>query len=238
MLICNKVTAKPPEPAMANTHTLTSLVLLLAASLAAGCAGPEPKAEWDGLVRQPHARLDAVFVRPDTEGEIAAFRSVMLDPVSVSFARDFDPNRGTRSLSRRVNADDLIAIQEGLAALFRDVFREELAAGGYELIETPGPETLRVTAAIVDLFISAPDTAMGTTRTYTANAGRMTLVMELRDSVTGELLARAVDRRSARDSVVWTINNRVTNTAEARRAFRTWAAALRQGLDELARRPG
>jgi hypothetical protein len=79
---------------------------------------------------------------------------------------------------------------------------------------------------------------MGTTRTYTASAGRMTLVMELRDSVSGELLARAVDRRSSRDTDVWTISNRMTNTAEARRAFRAWAAALRQGLDELARRTG
>lgn len=221
---------------MRNSHTLMPLVLLLAASFAAGCAGPEPKAEWDGLVRQPHARLDAVFVRPKAEGEIAAFRSVMIDPVSVSFARDFDPNRGTRNLARRVDADDLVAIQQGLAALFRDVFREELTAGGYALVETPGPETLRVTAAIVDLFVSAPDPARGTTRTYTANAGRMTLVLELRDSVSGELLARAVDHRSARDSVIWTISNRATNTAEARRTFRNWAAALRQGLDELAQR--
>ncbi len=220
---------------MANISIVMPLALLLVASLAAGCAGPEPKAEWDGLVRQPNARLGSVFVRPEAEGEIAAFQSVMLDPVSVSFARDFDPNRGTRSLSRRVDADDLIAIQQGLATLFREVFREELAAGGYALVETPGPDTLRVTAAIVDLFISAPDTAVGSTRTYAANAGRMTLVMELRDSVTGELLARAIDRRAARDSVVWTISNRVTNTAEARRTFRSWAAALRQGLDDLAR---
>jgi len=213
-------------------------ILVLSAALLAGCAGSAPKTEWDGLIRQPGTRLDAVFVRPDTEGEIAAFRSVMLDPVSVSFARDFDPNRGTRSLMRQVNADDLIAIQENLAILFRDVFREELAAGGYELVETPGPDTLRVTAAIVDLFISAPDTAMGTMRTYTASAGRMTLVMELRDSVSGELLARAVDRRISRGASAWTISNRMTNTAEARHAFRTWAAALRQGLDELARRIG
>jgi hypothetical protein len=118
-------------------HALPA-ILVLSAALLAGCAGTAPKAEWDGLVRQPGTRLDAVFVRPDTEGEIAAFRSVMLDPVSVSFARDFDPNRGTRSVTRRVNADDLIAIQESLATLFREVFREELAAGGYELVETPG----------------------------------------------------------------------------------------------------
>ncbi len=61
----------------------------------------------------------------------------------------------------------------------------------------------------------------------------MTLVAELRDSMTGEILARAVDARSARSSGTWTIANRVTNTADARRAMGIWARALREGLDEM-----
>jgi hypothetical protein len=229
---------RPPEQAMTTKRITFPALFVILAALLAGCASTPPKAEWDGLVRQPGTRLDAVFLLPGAETELAAVRSVMIDPVSVSFARDFDPNRGTRSLARRVSADDLVAIQEGLADLFREVFSEVLAAGGYEVVTAPGPDTLRVTAGIVDLFINAPDTAMGATRTYTANTGRMTLVMELRDSVSGELLARAVDSRTGRGGEFWTINNRVTNTAEARRAIRTWAEALRRGLDEVARRAG
>jgi hypothetical protein len=61
----------------------------------------------------------------------------------------------------------------------------------------------------------------------------MTLVLELRDSVTGETLARVVDGRSGRASGHMTITNRVTNTADARRAIRVWAQALRSGLDSL-----
>ena len=106
--------------------------------------------------------------------------------------------------------------------------------GGYQLVDEAGPETLRVTAAVVDLYISAPDTmSAGRSRTYTANSGRMTLVAELRDSVTGEILARAVDARSARSTGSMDITNRVTNTADARRMIRIWARALRQSLDEL-----
>ena len=123
--------------------------------------------------------------------------------------------------------------------LFREVFREELASGGYALVDKPGPETLRVSAAIVDLFINAPDTmSAGRSRTYTANSGRMTLVVELRDSDTDEILARAVDTRTGRGSGTFTITNRVTNTADPRRAIRVWAQALRQGLDDLYKRAG
>ena len=219
---------------MVRLRSLSTLLLALCATALAGCAStrnavPE---EWDGLVRQTDTRLGAVFVRPDAE--IVAYKSVMIDPVEVSFARNWDPARGGRSQLDRLDAGDIAAIQAGVADLFRETFRAELERGGYQLVDTAGPDTLRVTAAIVDLYISAPDTmSAGRSRTYTANSGRMTLVAELRDSMTGEILARAVDARSARSTGTWTVANRVTNTADARRAMGIWATALRQALDEM-----
>lgn len=209
------------------------MVSMVSALLLAGCAtnqrGPT---EWDGLIRQPDTRLGAVFIKPDAE--IPAYTSVMLSEVQVQFSRHWEPNRGTRSVSRRLNPDDLAAIKSGLAELFHEIFAAELGAGGYEIVTQPGPDTLLVIPSIVDLYINAPDTASGgRNRTYTANTGQMTLVMELRDSVTGETLARVVDTQSGRSFGMLTIANRVTNTADARQAIRTWAQALRRGLDSL-----
>ena len=219
---------------MIRLRTLLPMLLVLCATTLAGCASTRsaPPDEWDGLVLRPGTRLGAVFVKPDAE--IVAYRSVMLDPIEVSFARNWDPNRGGRSQVSRLNADDVQAIQSGLADLFRETFRAELARGGYQLVEVAGPDTLRVTAAIVDLYVTAPDTmTAGRSRTYTANSGRMTLVAELRDSVTGEILARAVDARSGRTTGTMDFTNRVTNTADARRAINVWARALREALDEM-----
>ena len=218
---------------MNRMRSLLPLLLALGATALAGCATTQSgSSEWDGLVRRPHPRLNAVFVKPDVE--IGAFRSVMLDPVEINFAESWDPSRGTRRQASRLNANDIAAIKTGLADLFRETFRAELERGGYPLVDEAGPETLRVIPAIVDLYITAPDTmAAGRTRTYTTNSGRMTLVVELRDSVTGEILARAVDSRSGRATGMWNITNNVTNTADARRAVTTWATALRQALDEL-----
>jgi len=176
--------------------------------------------------------MDAVFVLPDAD--ITGYTSVMLDPVQVSFARDWDPNRGRRNPASRLNANDIAAIQTGLADMLRESFRAQLEAGGYTIVDQPGPDTLRVTAAIVDLNVTAPDTmTAGRTRTYTTNSGQMTLVAELRDSVTGDLLARAVDTQRGRNTGAMQFTNNVTNTADARRAMGVWANALRQGLDEM-----
>jgi hypothetical protein len=218
-----------------SRNFLRPFFLLIAASaFLAGCASTRPPIpdEWDGLVRQPNTRLRALFIKPDAE--LAGYRNIMLDPVEVSFARNWDPNRGGRSTVNRLDASDMQAIQSGVAGLVAELFSAELGRGGYQIVQAAGPETLRVSAAVVDLFIAAPDTmAPGRTRTYTANSGRMTLVLEVRDSVTGELLARAVDAQSGRGSGSWSVTNRVTNTADARRAINIWAAALRAALDEL-----
>jgi len=219
---------------MSVIRRFPSVLFILCAVTLAGCASTRPAQvdEWDGLIRRPGTRIDSLFVKPNVD--VGAFTSVLLDPVQVSFASNWDPNRRGRGPATRLNATDVAAIQSGLADLFRETFRTNLASGGFQLVEEPGPNTLRVSAAIVNLYVTAPDTmSAGRSRTYTASSGQMTLVAELRDSETGELLARAVDTRRGRSTGTLSITNNVTNTADARRAIGVWATALRQGLEEL-----
>jgi hypothetical protein len=219
---------------MNSFRLVYSLVFLLCATTLAGCTSTQNASvdEWDGLVRRPGTQMDAIFLKPGVD--LGVFTSVMLDPVQVSFASNWDPNRGRRSPSGRLNAGDIAAIQDGLATMMRQTFSTDLTRGGFNVVDTAGPDTLRVSAAIVNLYVTAPDTMSGgRSRTYTANSGQMTLVAELRDAVTGELLARAVDTRRGRSTGVLNFTNNVTNTADARRAINAWSAALTQGLGEV-----
>jgi hypothetical protein len=209
-----------------------TIALALAAAGLAGCATQQPAESWDGLVLRPNTRLDAVYVQPGAD--IPAYKSVMIDPLEVSFDKNWDPNRDVRGVSGRLSEEDIQAIREELAKLFREEFAKELAKGGYRVVTTPGPETLRMLPAVTDLYINAPDRMEpGRSTTYTTETGRMTLVAELRDSVSGDVLARVVDRQQSRDSGMMQVTNRVTNTADARRAIDVWAKALRNALDEL-----
>ena len=213
---------------------MRSLRILLVGCLVAGgtASAATPPGTWDGLEYRKTKGLDAVYVRPGVE--IKAYRTLVLAPVQVAFDKDWDPNGKSRGMSGRLSAEDMQEIRDDMASEFRRIFGEELAAAGYDVVAKPLDDTLVVAAGLADVYINAPDKmTAGRTYTYTMNAGRMTLVMELRDGPTGQLLARVVDRYAGKESGYATIANSVTNSAEFRRAVTAWAKRLVKGLDQL-----
>jgi hypothetical protein len=73
----------------------------------------------------------------------------------------------------------------------------------------------------------------GRADTFTTSAGAMTLLVELHDSVSGALLARAIDREAANGPgrIRWT--TRSSNMSDARKILKGWASLLRQRLDSV-----
>ena len=113
-----------------------------------------------------------------------------------------------------------------------DIFAEQFRRAGYEVVTRPGPGVLRVSTAVINLFVTAPDLqSPGRGRTYTVNAGEATLVLETRDSMTNALLARAFDRRQTRG--VPGPSNRASNTAEFRTMATRWAQISAAKLGDL-----
>lgn len=213
--------------AMSGVWFAATVCAMLASSLVFAEKLPET---WDGLVQRKAKGIDAVYVRPDVD--FSVYRNIVLDPVVVAFDRSWKPNRGG-STTLRLSTSEIEKIRERMASGFQSIFAEELAAGGYAIVPKPLDDTLRVSAALADVYITAPDTAAaGRTRTYTQSAGRMTLVMELRDGPTGQLLARVVDRHVDDSSVAqWTTS--ASNSAEFNRAVKGWAQRLVKGLDTV-----
>ena len=85
---------------------------------------------------------------------------------------------------------------------------------------------LRLSPAAVDLFVNTLDAQPpGINKTFTRDAGQATLVLEARDSVTGTLLGRAVDRRKAEETRnTPTRATGVSNSFWFDTMFRRWAA--------------
>ena len=60
----------------------------------------------------------------------------------------------------------------------------------------------------------------------------LSLYLELYDSETDDLLAKAVDPTHDRDNGYMQWQTKVSNRAAAKRMMQPWAEALRKGLDE------
>ena len=208
---------------------LTALSLAAATPLAA----QEGEAAWDGLVEVHAKKLDEVYLRP--QADFRGYTKVMIDPTEVSFRKDWqrDQNRDRLDLSNRVSDADARRILDDAQKSFQKLFAETYAKDGYEVVTAPGPDVLRISTAIIDLDVTAPDTmSPGRTRTYSRDAGEATLVLEARDSLTGELLGRALDQRETSDMGPF-IRNSVTNAAAFEQVFQRWARTSANGLAEL-----
>ena len=154
-----------------------------------------------------------------------------VDPIDVSFSKNWDPKRPGSNF--RISKEDREDIRTGVAKVVLEEFTRELQAkSGYQVVTETGPDVLRVKATIVNLYVNAPDTKSPGARTYVASAGEMSLVAELFDTESGQVLARVVDRSEARNIGSMTWANSASNAFEARDIAAGWARLLRQGLDK------
>ncbi len=204
------------------------LALLVNFPLSAGDGIPQVTADGLHLVPDTHLRL--VYAEPDADLGIYS-KLLLLDP-EVAFRKDWrrDINQNKPYF---VTNQDMQNIRAELAALFREILVSKLEAGDHVLVDEQAADVLIIRPAILDLNISSPDTPRNrNTRSIAQSAGDMTLYLELRDSLTGDILAKALDHQTDRSNVTTFVMDRTRNEKAARRILDGWADILVNGLDE------
>jgi hypothetical protein len=220
-------------PSIGDVVRLLALPLLVLHAAAAWPASSSKALEdamsQGGLRKTSVKGVELVYVKPGAT--LANYKRVKIDPVEVAFHKSWDPTKTGSNV--KVSSADRQKILDGLAKLVEEEFRREIQSkSSYQLTEDSGEDVLRVKIHIVNVYISAPDTGTsGRSRTYVVSAGEMTLVAELFDSGSGEVIARAVDRREARGSGRMSLSWGGYNQDEARAIAAGWARILRKALD-------
>ena len=216
-----------------STLVIATLTLLVGAAPASAAneqrAAIEEALSHDGLQKIKIKGIDLAYARPGAS--LAGYNKVIIDPVEVSFRKDWDPKRaGSRA---KLSAQERENIRSGVARIVQEEFTKTLEKGApYKVVKEAGADVLRLQIGIADLYVNAPDTmSPGRSRTYTLSAGEMTLVGELIDSESGQVISRVIDRREARNSGVMQLTNSVVNAQEGRAIAASWARILRSRLD-------
>ena len=213
--------------------SLPAYVLGMACLVLAGIAmaADKPPEEWDGLKRVKLKGMDSAYVRPGAD--FSVYTKIIIDPIEVAFSKNWD--KEAVATKHKLTAKELDDIKQRLGKLAEETFAQEFSKkNGIEVVTEPGPDVLRFSSAIVDLWPRAVDTQeAGRTYTFTTSAGSAVLYAELRDSETGQLIGRVVDGREARNSGTMRWTNSVQNTADARAMVSDWARILRKRYEAL-----
>ena len=189
-----------------------------------------PAVNDEGMELVKDSELATVYADPGAD--LGVYKRIWLEDATVAFKKNWkrDQNRG---YALKVRDADMQKIMDDVASLFREIFTAELVDGGYEMAEEAGEDVLIVKPAIVDLNVHAPDIQNANrSQSYSREAGEMTLNLELYDSVTGDKIAKATDRKRDYDRGYMQWRTSVSNRADAKRMMRPWAKALRSALDE------
>lgn len=217
---------------MSIKETVSIIALCMTLSIAAAASErTPPRTTVDGLHLIEGTKMALVYAKPDVD--LSQYNRIFLIEPQVAFTKNWLRTQNSIP-NQTVRKEDMERIKKELAELFIEVFREELQNnGGYVLVDGTAEDVLIVRPAIIDLDVFAPDTP-GTTRTRSAipSAGTMTLYMELIDSVTGDVMVKAMDNKFDRTRTRIQVQNRVRNEAAAREMLGNWANVLRLALDE------
>ena len=128
------------------------------------------------------------------------------------------------------NSSMSAADQQRLRQSFRDAFLTELES--YEISRDPGPTTMKVQASLIDLrnASGADLPAMRRDLRDVAAPGSLVFLMEIRDSESDQVLARAADR--AKSPRLATAKGTETDWQAVDEAAQHWAALFRNFLDQ------
>ena len=165
-----------------------------------------------------HPSLDFLFVRPAVDS--TGYSSIIIDPLSIWYSND-----------SALTAQEMESNLDELRLRFHGAFEQALENSGYEIVDVPDHDALRLHVEIIDLRANPTTANANPWRDrfqFRVLPGHITLVAELADSTTGEVLLRMADLD---DSVSDPFTTDIMTAWESVDiAFNMWSAMISQTI--------
>ena len=207
-------------------------ILVLVAAAASAC-GPQPtqpkpagEVNIEGLQAVSARNFEAAFVRPGVR--FADYRKLMVDELELAF----------RTPDREQNQFPLGEDQKTrFRAAMATAFGEELGKlQTVEVVTGPGSDVIALHVRVQDIVARAPGRRVGAggrAGFALETVGEMTLVLELRDSESNEVLVRVFDRQAVEGAAMVSGDSVVSTWQGVERLVGRWASRASEGLDRL-----
>ena len=211
------------------------LIVLIAMAVGQVAAQEESDANtsFDGLVEIKKGVFKRSWVDPDVD--FTQYTKVLSGGAHFEFRA---VKKGSSTSIQRMNKREFYisdADKQKLIDTVSRIFEEELAKSKhFTIVEAPGPDVMVLRGGLLDIVSHVPPDMVGRGTIYLSSVGEATLVLELLDSLSGETIYRAVERRTAGRSNIDIIpSSTVSSWSEVKRWARRWGSRLRVGLDSI-----
>ena len=225
-----------------SATVLLTTLLLCPVAFAEEAAGIATEAVKDEMVESKKSRFKDAWVHPDAD--FTGYNQFMFAPTADWEFRDVGPAKSSRNSAYSSNSKNQYGIREEDRERFKqavsEAFMKEMQRSKkFEMVDTAGPSTILIKAAVRDIVSNVPPEYNGRSEVYLASTGEATLVLELLDSQTGAVLAYVEDRRKIQPAGSnGTLNsfsmpsNSVTVWSDVKRWARSGASRLRSSLEK------
>lgn len=205
MLTRTRVSCKTKSSTVFAALTSVSLLLL------AGCSSVQVQSQSFRVNKESQIESAQIAI----DADFSRYRQLLATELGIYFPQ-----------SQLSTAEDISRIRQ----IFRTTFLEQLE--GYDIVDEPGPSVMAVEASLIDMRNAVGDQIPHMRREIRemAQPGTIVFLMELRDSETSRVLARAAD--SARAPTFASADGVETDWASIEDAAQHWAELFRTFLDE------
>ena len=189
--------------------------------------GPDAEITADGLHRVEGTTIDAVWVRPDLD--LSRYTKIYMMPTDIHFREVEDRLYSVRARASETEFPVSDTMKARLRNLFSETFSEELAeVSSYEMSDEVGRDVLMVQGLLIDVISGVPPDIPGSSVSTIRWAWEASMVIQLRDSMSNDVLARTLVRRRVdgpmQAASVWGLTGPVV---------RDWSQLLCSHLEEL-----
>jgi len=221
---------------LSRTNQISAL-LLTSAVIISGCAskpptfqqGPDAEVSFDGLTRVDNTAFKKVWADPDAD--LSVYTKIIPIKAEIEFRAVKGSSRRSSKSEYPIDEKDRIKVIDTIA----QVLREEIGDNKrFVITDKPASDTLILAVSLLDIVSNVPPELIGRGEIFLSRVGEITIVLELKDSQSGETLLRAAER-----GVVEPAGNRgmrsnsVTNMNELRHLARRWGTKITTGLESL-----
>lgn len=217
--------------------------LLACAMLLAGCSQstvmstPEADVTYDGLVRREQSTIQNVWIREDID--LASYSRYILE-----VDLEFRVPRGDDGQARTREFPLTEADKQSLTEVVENTFRKELQNSRYFTeSQATGPDVGLIHIRLMDIVALKPnepgnrvgdnEEIAGSAFGVVSSVGEATLVGEIFDSQTGEIIARFVERRAGRQAVGGVSSSRASGWREIVPGIERWGRIVREDMDAI-----